>query len=69
MKQGRKRAMVHGWMSNKRMQETTTSPHAHLDLPISYSLVLERRSAFLNLMIQGEKNHDWKKQRDWTLKK
>ena len=47
--------MVHGWMNKKRMKETTTSPHAHLDLTIFYSLELEMGSAFLNLMVRGGK--------------
>lgn len=67
MKKGRKRAMVHGWMNNKRMKETTTSPHAHPDLTIFYSLELEMGSAFLNLMIQGGKKIKIGRSKgDWT---
>ena len=60
--------MVHGWMNNKRMKETTVSPHVHLDLLISYSLVSEMGSASPNLMIQEKKNV-WKKQRGLDPKK
>lgn len=64
MKQGIKRAMVHGQRRNKRM-----SPHAHLDLLISYSLVLEMGSTLLKLMIQEKNITIGRSKGDWTPKK